>query len=639
MLRMRRYSSVFLTCATVLLGCATQKADLPVQTSVVTGQNCRRVQPRVGAQRADETRTSGAVALARAGKTTIAYIADADEPALRTVDVDTGREIATTALHGRPEQALVLADGRVAVTLRGANAVEILEPAPEPASALASRCVIDTPAEPVALATTPDDATLLVTTGWAHTLLLLDAATLAERFRVELAREPRAVVVSDDGARAFVSHVVGAKMSVVDLSKDARPRTIDLRARLDDGAKWRASVKDLRDGCQGFALAKSDRELPGRIFAPMVSVEPGDTRRPSSGYGDPGGAVATETGETPVVDASAERALTRTIFASRSLRAGIKPECLLPRASAYHAGSLYVSCLGIDAVVELDARAIDPSRAETRRWPVASGPTGLAVDHAGRRMVVFSQFDRQVDVIDLRDQGTALAHVSLSRGTGPMPDADLALGRRLFHQTHETKISKDGRACASCHPDGREDALTWSTPDGARQTPMLAGRLVETAPYGWLGANAGLQDHVKQTFTRLGGTGLSDKELTALLSYVRSIEPPTGRALPAEAHREELLARGRALFSSSEAACSTCHVPALAFSDGAKHDLRATPGSSDKPFDTPSLKFVSGTAPYFHDGRYATLDDLLAAPDHAMGHVLQLSHDDRVALAAYLESL
>jgi cytochrome c peroxidase len=144
---------------------------------------------------------------------------------------------------------------------------------------------------------------------------------------------------------------------------------------------------------------------------------------------------------------------------------------------------------------------------------------------------------------------------------------------------------------------------------------------------------------VKQTFTRLGGVGLPEPELTALLAYVRSMAPPKARALPADPHREKLVMRGREIFSSAEAECSTCHDPSHAFTDGTQHDMRIAPGSTEKPIDTPSLEFVSGTAPYFHDGRYATLDDLLAAPNHAMGHVLQLSRDDRVALAAYLESL
>src|SRR6185295_15414841 len=100
----------------------------------------------------------------------IAYVADADEPTLRTIDVETQKELAATPLRGRPEQVLVLADGRVAVTLRSNNAIEVLEPAARADAPLAARCVIDTKAEPIALATTPDDATILVTTGWGHAL-------------------------------------------------------------------------------------------------------------------------------------------------------------------------------------------------------------------------------------------------------------------------------------------------------------------------------------------------------------------------------------------------------------------------------------------------------------------------------------
>jgi cytochrome c peroxidase len=97
--------------------------------------------------------------------------------------------------------------------------------------------------------------------------------------------------------------------------------------------------------------------------------------------------------------------------------------------------------------------------------------------------------------------------------------------------------------------------------------------------------------------------------------------------------------RGRQLFSSAEAECSSCHDPDRAFSDGSLHEVDPRPSEKGKSYDTPSLRFVTGTAPYFHDGRYATLEDLLTAPDHTMGHSLHLSRDDRLALAAYLGSL
>ena len=83
----------------------------------------------------------------------------------------------------------------------------------------------------------------------------------------------------------------------------------------------------------------------------------------------------------------------------------------------------------------------------------------------------------------------------------------------------------------------------------------------------------------------------------------------------------------------------------LRFHEGALHAGGGTNGQAFSvggdatKFDTPSLRGISGTAPYFHDGRFETLDALLASPDHSMGKTLQLTRKDRIALTAYLETL
>jgi cytochrome c peroxidase len=611
----------------------------------------------VGAARLGTTRAGSPVALATSqgpdGARVIAYVADADEPTLHTIDVDARKEIAATSLAGRPEQVLVLADGRVAVTLRASNAVQVLEPQGGDDDGLITRCAVPTASEPIGLASTPDDATVLVTSGWGHSLAAFDARTMAPAYRVDLPRDPRAVVVSDDGSRAFVAHVVEARMSVVDLAtREHQARLIDLRVKRNLGET--GPNVTLRKGCQGFALTKVDKVDAGgasekaktmamadRVYAPMVSVNPGEEGESSGGYGSDS---PSEVSEVSVVDAAAEKALTRvaTIPDGSSTAQG---QCLLPRAAAYDDGSLYVTCLGIDALVQLDARSIDPAHAERKRWHLASGPTGVAIDHAHQRVVVWSQFDRELAVVPLQGDA-APARLAVARHADGVT-ANVALGRKLFHRTGDNRISADGRACASCHPDGREDALTWSTPDGSRQTPMLAGRVADTAPFGWTGASAKLHDHLKKTFERLSGEGLPEPELDALMDYVQTMAPPIAHAAPGSGEQRALAERGHDLFDSPATACSTCHDGAHAFADGLRHQVlvQAPAGNGQsgsgapEGFDTPSLRFVSGTAPYFHDGRYKTLAEVLTAPDHAMGQSSHLSRQDRAALVAYLETL
>lgn len=635
---------------------------------------CVRQNAGVGAARVDEARQSGAVVLAEtstpSGRRLLAYVTDLDEPALRTIDVKSGREIAVTRLRGQGEHAIVLADGRVAVTLRQDNLVEVLEPSAKAEEPLASRCAVAVPSEPIAMATTLDDGSLLVTSGFAHKLTTLDTATLTKRRVKDLPREPRAVVAADDGHRAFVAHVVGAKMSVVELGDDDTAREIDLHQRLGRAGLNQRSGK-LREGCQGFALAKAvpfsegtmppppvgekppapppaaPKPLPapkpgnipskqGRIFAPFVTVDPGEPTRATSGYGDASSPLAAEVGSVSVIDPAAERAMTRSALTLSRREAG-KADCLLPRAATTSDSSLFVACLGIDSVLELDAHSVDPARAEVRRWKVPAGPTGLALDRATKTLVVLSQFDRQVTILSLDGDAKEGRQLALSRMPGASVSPDIALGRALFHKTGDAMISQDGRACASCHPDGREDALTWSTPDGPRQTAMLAGRLEGTAPFSWSGTNATVEDHVAHTFQRLGGTGLPNSQTQALIAYVKQLPTPHVVEHAGDEKRTKI-ARGKELFFDSETACATCHT-GNATTDGAKHDIgtRSTADRSD--LETPSLRFVGATAPYFHDGRYRSLLEMLEAPDSKMGHTTQLSRADRLSLVAYLETL
>ena len=100
------------------------------------------------------------------------------------------------------------------------------------------------------------------------------------------------------------------------------------------------------------------------------------------------------------------------------------------------------------------------------------------------------------------------------------------LGRRLFTYALNPKVSGHRRmACANCHPDGRNDGLTWHIGEGPRQTPLLTGRLRGTAPFNWLGTEHKLTDNMAQTVRRLGGSTLVAHESKALATYIQNHLP------------------------------------------------------------------------------------------------------------------
>ncbi|UQA63089.1 c-type cytochrome [Polyangium aurulentum] len=581
-----------------------------------------------------DARQSSSIALARAKDRVLAYVADEDDDALHTVDLDSRKELAVTPLPGSPSQVLVLPDGRLVVALRDRNELLALEAPQAPEEPLALRCRVPIAAEPIALATTPDGGRLLVTSGRGKRLTILGTGGLEAWESVELARDPRGVLVSRDGRKAFVTHMVGSRVSVVSLDGAiASAREVDVRVDKREGSQ------EPRVSNQGFALAAAvldERAGAERIFAPLASVDPGKSQANvfPGGYGGVTGPRIVSP-FVAVVDPAAERMLNPYLAAKRSSHG---EECVLPRAAAAYGARLLVACAGIDAVVELDARAMDPIAAQRRRFDVPSGPTGIAIDEDGRRAVAWSQFAREISFLDLREPGGRTLALPLARRQDSRITPVLARGREIFHETDDFRISVDGRACASCHPDGRDDGLTWATPDGPRQTIMLAGRIEGSGPYGWFGVHPTLGDHVAHTFGRLGGHGLDEPadegDLRALLAYLVAMRPPP----PVEAKDPALVARGRDLFLDAEHGCVSCHMDGG--TDRARHDVGSGRFIEQKlTFDTPSLRYVGVTAPYFHDGRYATLLDLLRASDAKMGHTGGLGDDDLRALAAYMETL
>ena len=578
--------------------------------------------PAAKVERLPSATTGSGVLLANVDGRRVAYIADEDASLIRVVDVEAERELSTFAPGGAPAQLVMLADGRLVASVRDASKLVVLRGGGTRDSKLHVDATIDMPAEPIGLALTPDDESLVATSGWGRSVVVLDAHTFTRKAVHEVGREPRSIVVSSDGKRAFVSHAVGPSLDVIALD-GAKAKTIPMKG---DEELADAHGVQHRMACQGFALAKTDT---GRVLAPHVLVFPGDNE-PSEGYGGSFQGREAEVFHVPVIDEDSAK----VVASSSDLRGGFErpPSCALPRAAVVGKAGLYVTCLGEDTVQLYDADALNPHDVPVAKWSVPSGPTAIAVDDENDRAVVWSQFAHSLTTIaTAAKKPFALSSVTFET----TEDEKIAKGRKLFHATGDRRISGDGRACASCHPDGRDDTLVWSSPNGLRQTPILAGRLSGAAPFGWNGDANDVGTHLVSTMKRLGGTGMEGEDKEALVAYVQSMKGPVTREA-----RSDAIDRGAALFRSEETQCATCHGLGGDLPDGSQHDVKSR-GASDlkAKFDTPSLRFLGGSAPYFHDGRYPDLKTLLVKSDGKMGHTKHLSPRELDDLTAFLETL
>jgi mono/diheme cytochrome c family protein len=148
----------------------------------------------------------------------------------------------------------------------------------------------------------------------------------------------------------------------------------------------------------------------------------------------------------------------------------------------------------------------------------------------------------------------------------------------------------------------------------------------ESAPYGWTRRAGDAHEYVAGTIGRLGGQGLRDAELDALVGYVRALPAP-----PADVVDAARVAEGERLFVAR--GCASCH-PAGG-TDKREHELESGKGA----FDSPSLVRVGLSAPYFHDGRYGSLRELLGDRKSTMGETAKLRRDEIDQIELFLRSL
>jgi Di-haem cytochrome c peroxidase len=265
---------------------------------------------------------------------------------------------------------------------------------------------------------------------------------------------------------------------------------------------------------------------------------------------------------------------------------------------------------------------------------------------------------------ELNDDGLYLPNeVFHSEARGGFKSYMIDLGDLAFNSPDLLggAAARAGMSCGTCHINGTANPRLFipgmSTRPGNFDTtgplfnpkahngqldpvriPSLRGERF-LAPYGNDGRIASLRDFVRNVIVNeFSGPEPTPATLDAIVAYIEDIDFLKNPSLDASGHltAQSSVAerRGEAIFArpfphDASMSCATCHIPSAGFVDHRQHDV-----GSGGLFKTPTLINSDFNAPYFHDGRFDRLDQVVAHFDKLFE--LGLAPQDRADLTAYL---
>ncbi len=286
--------------------------------------------------------------------------------------------------------------------------------------------------------------------------------------------------------------------------------------------------------------------------------------------------------------------------------------------------------------------AVNPDR--FRRVPLEGRPMGVQFGDNGQVVVANYLLDA-VQVVDAQ-AGKLVRTIRLG---APAKPSLARQGEAIYHdakRSHHQWFS-----CNTCHPDGHTCGRTFDTlnddSDGnPKLTPSLRG-VTRTGPWTWHGVQPDLGQAIEKSLTQtLFGPKPSAEDVRAVLAFLGTLDhPPNPNRLPStRPHGQvgELSAsarRGQELFQG-KARCVRCHQ-GEDFTSPKVYNVKIEGDGS--PFDLwnpPSLRGLHDRGPFLHDGRAATLEDVLRSvhsPEKLGGAAL--TAEEKRDLISFLKSL
>jgi len=515
---------------------------------------------------------------------------------------------------------------------------------------------LDVGDRPMGVAVSPDGRFIAVTESGDDQVRLLDAANFETITHIPVADRPQGVAFTPDNRCLLISHLLSGEVTVIPV----RPFQLFLPLAYHQSSllSLEASLfplpSPITDHCPLFTIIST---WPNIAPAPSVIVNAAGTRAylPQTMANGLGYNTGFDTTVFPKVSVLNLETNTHQTAEHISLPETDRPVGLpWDAALAKNDTELWVVNSASNDVSVLDiSNPTHPTR--VANIPVGDNPRGVVIAPDGSLSYVNNTLAGTVSVIDAN---TYTITEVITVTTIPLPPS-LLNGKQLYFSSARSDLAQARWiSCNTCHIEGEGDGRTWllqylgEVPPGEepvirRNTTSLLG-MIETYPLRWSAEWDESADSEFSVRFEQFGSGLivgdmhptlgapnqgRSYDLDSLALYIDSLAVPDRSHIPTAAE-----VRGKAIFESQQTQCAVCH-PAPLYTDLKVHDV-GTADSVGEWFgpmiDTPTLRFLYDSPPYLHDGRAATLYDVLVTQNindvHGItSHLLAQEIEDLIA--------
>jgi len=576
------------------------------------------------------------------------YVIAQDGNVLLVVDAETGNVLNKIKVGEHPHSVILDHEGKRAyVSNQWADNVFEID-----LDQLRVSDTLKTGNGPAGLALSADGQSLYIVNSFTSDLSVIDLGTKEEIKRLKAGNNPTGIGLSPNGKvlyvtsrRALIAPYGDPLVSELTIVNDSTQRIIEHKniesAYMMENVSFTPSgdlaimtlirPKNLIPSIQvekGWMMTHGigiiEQKENGRVIQLLLD-------EPNAYYSDPFDIVITPDGKKAFVSSSGVDCI--SVIAMDSIRT------LIERSSAGLLNS-YSNNLGISRQYIL------------KRIPTGANPKGLALSPDGKLLYVSEFLEDRISVISTESLGV-IKTIDLG---GPRRITVARRGRRLLNNAGHT--FQNQYACYTCHPDTHEDGLVYNMASkdmGRNVTNTQSLRDIgETPPFKWNGKNQTVykQDGMRFSTVLTRTEQFSYRDLDALVAYIiTGIPYPPNLLYNPNGELTESQLRGKAIFERTKDnfgnvipennRCITCHPPPY-YTNKKLADVKTLAASDDSIlFDTPHLNNIYASAPYLHDGRAATLEEIwtVYGKDDLHGLAGDMSKNDLNDLVDYLRSL